>query len=175
MHFAPFGTVENVRILPHKHCAFVNFEDEKHAREAKKQLNGTQLKNTTIVVNYRKVTALLSMLTFHSLNPNRVHNMHLATATIATMTILSEGMTITLPLVFQIRLKLFLQPCPTKMGSLMSFSTLLPGHCGLEMSATKSPKTTFTRNSSSLGISRAFACFEPRHVLSSTFLLKRAL
>mmetsp|Transcript_26839 Transcript_26839/g.37798 ORF Transcript_26839/g.37798 Transcript_26839/m.37798 type:complete len:575 (+) Transcript_26839:89-1813(+) len=54
VHFSPFGTVENVRILPHKHCAFVNFEDEKHAREAKKQLNGTQLKNTTIVVNYRK-------------------------------------------------------------------------------------------------------------------------
>lgn len=54
VHFSPFGTVENIRILPHKHCAFVNFEDEKHAREAKKQLNGTQLKNTTIVVNYRK-------------------------------------------------------------------------------------------------------------------------
>jgi len=53
--FAQFGKLESLRILHDRFCAFVNFEEEIHARKAKASLQGTIIGSQYIVINYRKV------------------------------------------------------------------------------------------------------------------------
>lgn len=52
--FSQFGKLESLRILHDRFCAFVNFEEEKSAREAKKHLQGTIIGSQYILINYRK-------------------------------------------------------------------------------------------------------------------------
>ena len=44
------------RILDGKSCAFINFFEVEHAVNAKKELNGTWLKNSLIKVGFAKTT-----------------------------------------------------------------------------------------------------------------------
>ncbi len=53
--FGQFGKIESLRILHNRFCAFVNFEVEESAREAKKNLHGTIIGSQYIVIHYRKV------------------------------------------------------------------------------------------------------------------------
>ncbi len=54
--FKAFGEIESLRVLPDKHCAFVNFVNEKSAVDAKAKLFGTILGSQYIVINFRTVT-----------------------------------------------------------------------------------------------------------------------
>jgi len=52
--FAAYGKLESLRILHHRFCAFVNFEDEECAKKAKTGLQGTIIGSQYIVIKYRK-------------------------------------------------------------------------------------------------------------------------
>jgi len=52
--FGQFGKIESLRILHNRFCAFVNFETEEAAKEAKKNLHGTIIGSQYIVIHYRK-------------------------------------------------------------------------------------------------------------------------
>jgi RNA recognition motif-containing protein len=41
--FAPFGTIESARVLTHKNCGFVNFEQQEDAMLAKKSLQNKDI------------------------------------------------------------------------------------------------------------------------------------
>jgi len=52
--FAPFGKIESIRILHNRFCAFVNFEEEAAAKQAKEQLHNTIIGSQYIVIHYRQ-------------------------------------------------------------------------------------------------------------------------
>lgn len=52
--FSTYGKLESLRILHHRFCAFVNFEDEECAKKAKTGLQGTIIGSQYIVIKYRK-------------------------------------------------------------------------------------------------------------------------
>jgi len=54
--FGQFGKIESLRILHNRYCAFINFEEEKSAKEAKASLQGTIIGSQYIVINYRKAS-----------------------------------------------------------------------------------------------------------------------
>ena len=53
--FKRFGNIEKVRILPHKNCAFVNFDNLESAEKAKRTMQGTIFKGQSLKINYGKV------------------------------------------------------------------------------------------------------------------------
>jgi len=53
--FGKFGSIENVKILNQKKCAFVDFVNLEDARKAKLELQGATIKGATLRVNYGKV------------------------------------------------------------------------------------------------------------------------
>jgi RNA recognition motif-containing protein len=55
--FSKYGVVESLRILHNRYCAFVNFEKEESATQAKQNLHGATVGGQNIVVNYRKADA----------------------------------------------------------------------------------------------------------------------
>eukprot|EP01116_Phalansterium_solitarium_P005110 TRINITY_DN1643_c0_g2_i1.p1 TRINITY_DN1643_c0_g2~~TRINITY_DN1643_c0_g2_i1.p1 ORF type:complete len:836 (-),score=212.16 TRINITY_DN1643_c0_g2_i1:360-2669(-) len=52
--FGPHGKIESIRILHDRFCAFVNYESEDSAKNARKALQGTVIGSQYIVINYRK-------------------------------------------------------------------------------------------------------------------------
>jgi len=52
--FKVFGPIEKIRVLPHKNCAFVNFEHLESALEAKKQMQGAPFQGKPLRVNFGK-------------------------------------------------------------------------------------------------------------------------
>src|SRR5437016_606182 len=53
--FSKFGLIENIRVLGHKNCAFVNFESLEAALEARTRLQGTPFKGKNLKINFGKV------------------------------------------------------------------------------------------------------------------------
>jgi hypothetical protein len=67
--FSNHGKVESIRILRHKFCAFVNFEDEAGAKNARKALDKAIFGSQYIKINFRKVTNLhLLIIVFYVTN-----------------------------------------------------------------------------------------------------------
>jgi RNA recognition motif-containing protein len=56
--FGQFGKIESLRILHNRFCAFVNFELEEAALNAKKNLHGTIIGSQYIVIHFRKFDVL---------------------------------------------------------------------------------------------------------------------
>lgn len=52
--FGKFGKIESIRILHNRFCAFVNFENDDSAKEAKKNLNNSLIGGQYIVIHFRK-------------------------------------------------------------------------------------------------------------------------
>jgi len=52
--FGQFGVIEQVRMVPHKNCAFVNFSCLEEAIEARKQLQGLELLGNRVKINFGK-------------------------------------------------------------------------------------------------------------------------
>ncbi|ORY22709.1 ARM repeat-containing protein, partial [Neocallimastix californiae] len=53
--FANFGSIESARLLSHKTCGFINFENLDDAIQAKEKMNGLEINGTAIKVSYAKV------------------------------------------------------------------------------------------------------------------------
>ncbi|KAJ3077179.1 hypothetical protein HDU98_007564 [Podochytrium sp. JEL0797] len=53
--FAAFGPVESCRVLTHKSCGFVNFENLPDAMQAQQSMNGLEVHGMTIKVGFAKV------------------------------------------------------------------------------------------------------------------------
>jgi len=53
--FAKFGSIESARLLSHKTCGFINFENLDDAIQAKEKMNGLEINGTAIKVSYAKV------------------------------------------------------------------------------------------------------------------------
>jgi len=53
--FAKFGTIESARLLSHKTCGFINFENLDDAIQAMEKMNGLEINGTAIKVSYAKV------------------------------------------------------------------------------------------------------------------------
>eukprot|EP01120_Amphizonella_sp_Union-15-10_P012438 TRINITY_DN5519_c0_g2_i1.p1 TRINITY_DN5519_c0_g2~~TRINITY_DN5519_c0_g2_i1.p1 ORF type:complete len:639 (+),score=147.82 TRINITY_DN5519_c0_g2_i1:61-1977(+) len=52
--FIQFGSIEKIRVLPGKNCAFVNFADLNAALEAKKRMQGHVLNGRNLKINFGK-------------------------------------------------------------------------------------------------------------------------
>ncbi|KAI9030526.1 armadillo-type protein [Hyaloraphidium curvatum] len=55
--FRQFGPMESARVLTHKNCGFVNFENIEHAMEAVRAMHGTQIGPNFVRLGYAKVPA----------------------------------------------------------------------------------------------------------------------
>lgn len=53
--FAPYGDILQIRMLPEKMCAFINYADQDSVRKAKNALNGYTLKSKALKIGYGKV------------------------------------------------------------------------------------------------------------------------
>lgn len=60
--FRPFGTIERIRVVPHKSCAFVNFATLEACITAKNKMQGKTLHGQQIKLNFGKVHLLLFLL-----------------------------------------------------------------------------------------------------------------
>eukprot|EP01130_Rhizamoeba_saxonica_P002573 TRINITY_DN12352_c0_g1_i1.p1 TRINITY_DN12352_c0_g1~~TRINITY_DN12352_c0_g1_i1.p1 ORF type:complete len:590 (+),score=152.23 TRINITY_DN12352_c0_g1_i1:53-1822(+) len=54
--FERYGQVLKVRVLPHKNCAFVNFENLEQALKAKDRMQGVMFRGQNLKVNFGKLT-----------------------------------------------------------------------------------------------------------------------
>lgn len=59
--FSNFGKIESFRILHHRFCAFVNFEEEESAVKAKAALQGIIMGSQYIVINFRRAGSIGSV------------------------------------------------------------------------------------------------------------------
>jgi hypothetical protein len=59
--FSEFGSIESIRLLPEKDCAFINYCHASGAAEAKKKMQGGRLGNCVIKVGFGKVSNIHSL------------------------------------------------------------------------------------------------------------------
>ncbi|PRP85893.1 hypothetical protein PROFUN_06167 [Planoprotostelium fungivorum] len=52
--FGVYGRIDSLRILHARFCAFINFEEEESARNARQNLDGTIIGGQSVMVNFRK-------------------------------------------------------------------------------------------------------------------------
>ena len=53
--FSPFGPIESARVLTHKNCGFVNFDNEEDAMRAKTVMNGQEIAGAIVRIGFAKV------------------------------------------------------------------------------------------------------------------------
>lgn len=53
--FSNFGTVESARVLVHKNCGFVNFNNVDEAQKARNAMNGKEISGSVVRIGYAKV------------------------------------------------------------------------------------------------------------------------
>ncbi|KAL0082221.1 armadillo-type protein [Phycomyces blakesleeanus] len=58
--FAPFGPIQSVRILGHRNCGFVNFQDQQDAQAAKSGLTNKELFGCAIRLGYAKAPSCMT-------------------------------------------------------------------------------------------------------------------
>jgi protein JSN1 len=56
--FIKFGLIENVKILPEKQCAFVNYYELNSALEAKRVMSGQLFRGRQLRINFGKTEVL---------------------------------------------------------------------------------------------------------------------
>ncbi|KAG1638293.1 hypothetical protein G6F44_008975 [Rhizopus delemar] len=72
--FSKFGTIESIRILPDRECAFINYfgvEEALRARDALVNKMGCQLGNTTVKIGFGKLEAVLPLCVENTQEPTR--------------------------------------------------------------------------------------------------------
>lgn len=56
--FSPFGSIESLRVLPDKECAFINYVNLQDAIKAKNDMQGGRVGNCIVKVGFGKVESI---------------------------------------------------------------------------------------------------------------------